>query len=175
MKATVNKMKNVILIGFMGSGKSTIGKILAQKLKFEWLDMDIEIEKGEQKPISQIFEEMGEGYFREIESEYLRKMTQQTNKVISTGGGIVLKEENRQLLKDVGTVIFLHADSSQIIENLKDDTKRPLLKGENPEEKIIRMLDEREANYLNTANIIIQTTGKSIDNVVEEIMSLLLV
>lgn len=166
-------MQNVILIGFMGSGKSTIGRILAQKLKFQWLDMDIEIEKGEQKTIQEIFDEKGEAYFRDLETDYLKQLTQQNNKVISTGGGIVLKEENIALLKEIGTVVFLHADSAQIIENLKDDTKRPLLKGDNVEEKIMRLLDERESNYLSAANIIIQTTGKSMDHVVEEIISLL--
>lgn len=168
-------MQNVILIGFMGSGKSTIGRILAQKLKYKWVDMDVEIEKGENKTISKIFEEKGETYFRDLETEYLKRLTKQTNNVISTGGGIVLKEENRDLLKEIGTVVFLHADSAQIIENLKDDSKRPLLKGDNPEEKIIQLLDERESTYLNSANIIIQTTGKSIEHVVEEIISLLLI
>jgi len=168
-------MQNVILIGFMGSGKSTIGRILAQKLKYKWVDMDVEIEKGENKTISKIFEEKGETYFRDLETEYLKRLTKQTNNVISTGGGIVLKEENRALLKKIGTVVFLHADSAQIIENLKDDSKRPLLKGDNPEEKIIQLLDERESTYLNSANIIIQTTGKSIEHVVEEIISLLLI
>ncbi|PKM96165.1 MAG: shikimate kinase [Firmicutes bacterium HGW-Firmicutes-1] len=166
-------MRNVILIGFMGSGKSTIGKILAQRLEVNWMDMDIEIEKGEGTSIQEIFELKGEEYFRQLETEYLKNLLNKESSIISTGGGIVLREENRILLKEIGTVVFLHTDSTQIIQNLKDDTKRPLLKGDNVEEKIVKLLDERESSYLNAANIIIQTTGKSIDNVVDEIISLL--
>ncbi|PKM50785.1 MAG: shikimate kinase [Firmicutes bacterium HGW-Firmicutes-7] len=166
-------MRNVILIGFMGSGKSTIGKILAQQLKLNWLDMDIEIEQSEGITIKEIFEQKGEEYFRQIETLHLKKQLNKDNNVISTGGGVVLSEENRSILKEIGTVVFLHANSEQIIENLKDDEQRPLLREDNVEDKIRKLLDQREANYLNAANIIIQTTGKSIENVVEEIISIL--
>lgn len=166
-------MQNVILIGFMGSGKSTIGKLLAQQLKLNWIDMDIEIEKAEGTTIKEIFEQKGEEYFRQLETDHLKKFINKENKVISTGGGVVLKEENRSLLKEIGTVIFLHADCEQIIENLKDDNKRPLLSEDNIEEKVIKLLDQREANYLSASNIIIQTTGKNIESVVDEIISLL--
>lgn len=166
-------MRNIILIGFMGSGKSTIGKILAQKLELQWMDMDIEIEKKANKTIKEIFNQDGEDYFRSLETEQLRSLKDKENNVLSTGGGVVLKEENRKILKEIGTVVFLHADSNQIIQNLKGSDNRPLLQGNNPEEKIIRLLDQRESTYLNAADIIIQTTGKSIDNIVEEIISLL--
>lgn len=166
-------MQNIILIGFMGSGKSTIGKILAEKLELNWMDMDIEIENQENKTIEEIFNDNGEDYFRHLETEQLKKLINKENNVLSTGGGVVLKEENRIILKEIGRVIFLHADCEQIINNLKESSDRPLLKGNNPEEKIVRLLDERESTYLNTADIIIQTTGKTVENIVDEIISLL--
>lgn len=164
-------MNNIVLIGFMGSGKTTVGKKLAEELEIEWLDIDTEIEKREGKPISEIFAEKGELYFREIETGYIRSLLSVQKTVISTGGGIVLKEENVALLKEIGMVIFLHADFSQIIERLKEDTTRPLLQGENREEKVMNLLEQRDPSYLSAADIIIQTTGKGVNNVVEEIIS----
>lgn len=166
-------MKNIILIGFMGSGKSSVGKKLAEKLGIDWLDMDTEISEKEGKSISEIFEEHNEDYFRDLETKYLYKIINIKNVVLSTGGGVVLKKENIDLLKNIGTVIFLHADSEQLMEQLKDSTDRPLLKGENVEDKIKSMLEQRDTIYVGAADIIIQTTGKTIENVVEEIISLL--
>lgn len=166
-------MNNVVLIGFMGSGKSTVGKKLAEELKIEWLDMDNEIEKREGKLVNEIFSEYGEAYFRELESKYINELLTVEKKVISTGGGVVLKVENIAILKKIGMVIFLHVDPSQIIERLEEDSTRPLLQGENIEEKVANLLEQRDPLYLSAADIIIQTTGKSVDLVVEEIISLL--
>lgn len=166
-------MNNVVLIGFMGSGKSTVGKKLAEELKIEWLDMDNEIEKREGKLVNEIFSEYGEAYFRELESKYINELLTVEKKVISTGGGVVLKVENIAILKKIGMVIFLHVDPSQIIERLEEDSTRPLLQGENIEEKVENLLEQRDPLYLSAADIIIQTTGKSVDLVVEEIISLL--
>ena len=101
-------MNNVILIGFMGSGKSSVGRVLANKLERKFIDMDDEIELGEEQTINEIFSEYGEDHFREVETSYLEKLLTKKNKVISTGGGVILKEENIAILKRIGTVVFLH-------------------------------------------------------------------
>lgn len=168
-----DRMNNIILIGFMGSGKSTIGKMLSEKLGLELIDMDNKIEEKEQKSINDIFRDEGETYFRFLETECLKDLLDVRNTIISTGGGIILKSKNVKMLHEIGKVIFLHADANQIIDNLKDDTTRPLLQTDNYEKKVKDLLEEREANYLNAADIIIQTSGKELDNIVDEIVSLL--
>ena len=119
----VNKMNNVILIGFMGSGKSSVGKALAKKLERKFIDMDDEIELGEEKSINDIFTEYGEDHFRELETNYLEKLLTKKNKVISTGGGVILKEENIAILKRIGTVVFLHTTYEALLKNLEGDKK----------------------------------------------------
>lgn len=166
-------MNNVVLIGFMGSGKSTVGKKLAETLEIEWLDMDTEIEEREGQLITEIFSEKGEAYFRALETQYIKELIQAEKKVISTGGGVVLNDENIEILKKIGMVIFLHADSEQIMEHLNEDNTRPLLQGENVKEKVKTLLEQRDPLYLSSADIIIQTTGKDVDHIIEEIMLLL--
>ncbi|MCT4598099.1 MAG: shikimate kinase [Vallitalea sp.] len=166
-------IENILLIGFMGSGKSTIGKQLSKYLNRNFIDMDEEIEKTENTSITSIFNEYGEEYFRKIETKYLESLLDKNEAIISTGGGIVLKDYNRQLLKKIGKVIFLHADVNHIVENVKDDTKRPLLQTENYVKTISELLESREDKYLSSADIIIQTSGKDVDSIVEEIISLL--
>jgi shikimate kinase len=166
-------MDNIVLIGFMGCGKSTVGKQLADSLKMGFIDMDDEIEKNEGETIQNIFQEKGESYFRDIETSYLSKMIIKKEMVIATGGGVIIRGENIDMLKKMGKVIFLHTDSSQLVNNLKEDSKRPLLNGGNTQDKISSLLDEREPKYLSASDIIIQTTGKDVESVVQEIISLL--
>ncbi len=166
-------MNNVILIGFMGSGKSSVGKVLADKLQRKFIDMDDEIELGENKTINDIFAEYGEEHFRELETSYLQKLFTKKNKVISTGGGVVLKEENIDILKKIGTVIYLHTPYEVLLKNLSGDTQRPLLQRDDAEEVIKNLLDKREPIYFNAASMIIQTKGKSVNDIADEIMKLL--
>lgn len=166
-------MKNIILIGFMGSGKSTVGKVLAREMSLEWVDIDHEIENKEKKNIQSIFDDFGEKHFRDLETKYLEQVLNHENRVVSTGGGVVLREENIKTMKRLGTVVFLNAESSQIIENVKNDDKRPLLKGEKLEERVNKLMGERAALYLEASDIIIQTNGKNIQSIVDEIISLL--
>lgn len=166
-------IENILLIGFMGSGKSTIGKQLSKYLNKNFIDMDEEIEKKENTSISNIFTNYGEEYFRKIETKYLESLLDKEDTIISTGGGIVLENYNRQLLKKIGKVIFLHADVNHIVDNVKDDTKRPLLKTKDYVKTISDLLESREDKYLSSADIIIQTSGKDVDSIVEEIISLL--
>lgn len=166
-------MNNVVLIGFMGSGKSTVGKKLAERLEIEWLDMDTDIEAREGQLITEIFSDKGEAHFRALETQYIKELIQVKKKVISTGGGVVLNEENVEILKKIGMVIFLHADSEQIMEHLNEDNTRPLIQGENVKDKVKTLLEQRDPLYLSSADIIIQTTGKEVDHIIEEIMLLL--
>lgn len=164
---------NIILIGFMGSGKTTIGRALSQALDKTFIDMDQEVQKQENRTITEIFQTDGETYFRNLETEFLKSLKEMNNSIISTGGGVIIKDENINILKDLGTVIFLHADVEQIINNVGHDKSRPLLQTDDYKETIRELLESREGKYLSAANIIIQTTGKSIVSIVNEIISLL--
>ena len=165
-------MDNIVLIGFMGSGKTTVGKILKRKLQLDLIDMDKRIEEKEGQKIKEIFAEKGESYFRELETSFLKELIGVKNSIISTGGGIVLKAENVNYLKEIGKVIYLYADAEQILINLKHDKNRPLLQVDNYEEKVRQMLEEREDYYLNAADIILQTNNKDLDSIAKEIMNL---
>lgn len=166
-------MDNIVLIGFMGSGKSTIAKVLSKKLNMKIADMDGDIEREEGRTISDIFSEDGESYFRSLEKSYLNRASEREHTILSTGGGVVVTDGNIDLLHKIGTVIFLQADVEHILNNVKGDTKRPLLQGGNVREKIIGMLEVRDPIYLSAANVIIQTSGKSVMTIVEEIISIL--
>ena len=166
-------MNNIVLIGFMGSGKTTVGKLLANELGAGFIDIDEKIVEQEGKTINEIFETQGEPAFRELETQYLEKLLTKKNKVISTGGGIILKEENVSLMKRIGTIIFLHSDEEQLIRHLEGDQNRPLLKADDYRARVKELLSQRESKYLNAADMIIQTTGNSIEKIVTEILTLL--
>lgn len=121
----------MILTGFMGSGKTTVGRRLAERLKKEFIDLDHYIVESEGRPIPSIFESEGEAGFREIEKESLKKIIKSTDAVISTGGGIITYEESRSLLKNNGhhTVYYLSAPFDALYDRIKDDENRPMLKG----------------------------------------------
>ena len=119
--------ENIILTGFMGSGKTTVGEILAEKLGMEFVDVDKVIEEKENKIISDIFAEYGQEYFREAETKYLKEICSKKGQIISTGGGAVLKSINVSVMKNSGKVIFLDVPADEIKHRLADDTTRPVL------------------------------------------------
>lgn len=165
----------IILIGFMGVGKTVIGKKIAKKLNIGLVDIDEEIEKREQKSIENIFEVYGEGYFRTLENNLLKELVNQDNIVISTGGGILKKEENYSILKNEENVVFLDANVDTIIKNLssnKDEiNRRPLLKTSiNLYKTIENLLYERYEKYISVSNFKIDTNDKNIDEVVSQIL-----
>jgi len=166
-------MENIVLVGFMGSGKTSVGRALADKLKLDFVDMDEVISREEGKSITMIFSESGEAYFRDLETGFLRNRLKDKHIILSTGGGVVLKEENRELLRKLGKVIFLNTPFEQILLNVKHDTTRPLLQKENAEQVILELMQTREPIYFESANIIIQTKGKSVKAIAEEIIQLL--
>lgn len=162
----------IILIGFMGVGKTTIGKIIAKKLKLNFVDMDNYIEKREGKSISKIFEEYGEQHFRELESESLKDLIKSDNIVISTGGGIVTTKENSEILKKEKIVIFLDGNTQTILNHLsKEIDKRPLLSNSNNvEDTISNLLNQRYEKYNSICDIKIDINEKNIEEVVSQIL-----
>lgn len=168
------KRDNIVLIGFMGSGKSTAGINLSYRLQCVLTDTDKVIEKKEGRSISEIFAAEGEEYFREKETELLKKLREErTRQIFSVGGGTPLRAENRKLLRELGTVVYLKVSPKTVCERLRGDTTRPLLQGENPMEKIRTLLDEREELYREAADIIVETDGKKPAQITEEIAALL--
>jgi shikimate kinase len=148
-------MKNIYLIGFMGTGKSTVGKILAEEFNLSFVDTDKMIEGMTGKKISEIFEDSSEEEFRRLETDVLREITEGKGRVVSTGGGIVVTRGNLELMKNSGLVFTLIADANTIHERLKkDDTCRPLLEVDEPLDEIKRLLFERAAFYINAHHII---------------------
>lgn len=161
---------SVILIGFMGSGKSTAGIGLSYKLQCTLTDTDKMIERQEGRSISEIFAAEGENYFRKKETELLRKLKEEkARRVFSVGGGTPLREENRRLLRGLGTVVYLKVSAETVYERLKDDRTRPLLQGDDPMGKIRKLLGEREELYRKAADIVIAADGKKTGQIVEEI------
>jgi shikimate kinase len=167
MKGAVRKTPmNVILIGFMGVGKSTIANGLAKSLGFDVLDTDKMIEESQSRSINEIFATEGEESFREMESLILGNLLGKTDRsVISTGGGIVIREENIKELKSIGIVFWLDAGVDSILDRVSGNRDRPLLKTENPREKIVNLLSEREPLYERCADERIQTDDLSIDEI----------
>ena len=163
-------MGNVILIGFMGSGKTTVGLRLSYRLRRPVIDTDKEIEREEKRSISDIFATDGEPYFRDKETAYLRRLVKSGgNQIISVGGGLPMREENRALLHELGQVFYLKASARTIYERLKHDTTRPLLQGEDPQSKIRMLLGERDAYYKDAADVIVDVDGKNFEQILLEI------
>ena len=164
------KKNNIVLIGFMGCGKSTVGKKLAGALGDEFSDTDAMIEEAYGKTISAMFAEDGEEYFRNAETELLRKLSAEAEGlVLATGGGMPMREENAALLREVGTVIFLEAKIETILERLQNDTGRPLADGEDREKRLRPLYEKRLPVYREAADYILDTEGKSFYGIIEEI------
>jgi len=144
---------NVYLIGPMGSGKTTIGQRLAIMLDLEFLDNDHELEEQTGASVNLIFDLEGEEGFRKRETAMLRKLTARKNVLIATGGGTILKSENRDLLKESGLVVYLQTSVSQQIRRLSRDKTRPLLQSSNREEKLARLAKERNPLYQELADV----------------------
>ena len=163
-------MKNISLIGMMGSGKTTIGKNLSRIfLDFKFIDTDEAIVQKQKMSINDIFVQKGEDYFRNLETSVLKEVLSSNNQIISTGGGIILKEENRDLLKQNSIVIYLQATSDILFERVKNNKDRPLLKVDDMKSKIECLLEKREALYRDCSHFIIDTNNKNIDEIISEI------
>jgi shikimate kinase len=162
-------MKNIILTGFMGTGKTAVGRRLSMLLNMELIDVDTEIQKSQQMTINEIFRQFGEPRFREIETEMIQKLSERKDVIISTGGGAVLKQENMDALRKQGVIICLMASPETILKRTSHNSNRPLLKVEDPFGKIKELLDFRRPFY-EKADIVIDTEGKTPLQIAEEII-----
>jgi len=165
MNSAAILLKNIVIIGFMGSGKSTVGRSLHQRLGYPLVDMDQVIEQRAGKSISEIFATDGEPAFRDIETALLRELGDPAapRRIISTGGGIVGRAENRTLLKSLGYVVWLHAPAAVILARTNKSHSRPLLHTGDPAARIKTLMAEREPLYRETAHLKLDTTGLRCD------------
>ena len=168
MKRSFQKPPNIVLIGFMGTGKSSVGKRLSAQLRMRYVDIDTVIERQSQRPITDIFDEDGEEAFRQLETEAVNKVSNYANYVISTGGGVVLRETNVSRLKENGVVFCLTATPEEIFKRVSHHTHRPLLQTPDAMNTIRTMLAERNPYYAK-ADYMINTTGKSFDEIISRI------
>ena len=169
------KCGNIILIGFMGTGKTSLGKAAARKLKIPFLDTDDLIVQREGMPISRIFAEKGEEYFRSLETQLITELQDlEGGHVIAVGGGLPLREENRPLLRKLGRVIYIRTSPAVLASRLESDTTRPVLQqGEGTiPEKVERILGEREPKYMDAADLVIENDGMSFYTVVKKLVSI---
>ena len=168
---------NIILIGFRGTGKTTIGKMLAQRLGKEFVDADEYLERKEGKTIKEVFAEGGEKLFREIETQIIAELCLSDNRVVATGGGAILREENVRALKKSGIIILLEADTDTIYKRIHRNTtteqRRPSLTNRNAYEEIEYLLEYRKPLYDRTADFVINTTSMSATDAANKIVTFL--
>lgn len=161
---------NLVLIGFMGSGKSTVAKCLRRIYGMEIVEMDREIERQEGMTISEMFAKKGEEYFRNLETQLLISLQSKKNVIISCGGGAPLRERNVREMKKNGKVILLTATPETVLERVKHSRRRPLLEGNMNVEYIEALQEKRRVKYVQAADFVIATDGKTIEQIGREIV-----
>ncbi len=162
-------MKNVYLVGFMGTGKTVAGRILARLLGRNFIDLDDLIELSESSTINDIFCDKGESAFRDLETTHLKKISNENNLIVACGGGIVIKQDNIDIMKSTGIIVCLTASPEIIFNRVKLNTARPLLNVDNPPDKIKKLLEIRKSFY-EKADFQIDTSGISEEEVANRIL-----
>lgn len=160
---------NIVLIGFMGSGKTTVGKQLAINLGYRFLDTDQYIEKTTNKKIRDIFASQGEDAFRAMECGTMKDVANMDHTVIATGGGLPISEQSRIYVKRAGLVIYLKANEETLWKRLEKDHTRPLLSGNNPKEKIHSILLERAPIYQQVSDYVVEVDNRNLGDIIKEI------
>lgn len=163
-------MTHVLLIGFMGSGKSTVGRLVARGLRLPFMDLDQRIIAAAGMSIPEIFESMGEDGFRAEETLALRALADESDAVVACGGGVVVRDENRTLLKSLGRVVYLRVSAGEAIARIGDTSSRPLLAGPGATIAATSLLAAREALYDAVADIAVQTEGHTPDEVAQKVL-----
>ena len=169
-------MSNIILIGFMGCGKSSIGRFMSEKYQYTLIDTDSYIEEQQKCTISEIFETKGEEYFRQLETQCLKELIDSsTDKmIIAVGGGLPMRKENRELLHELGKVVYLRAEIDTLEKRLKGDTTRPLIQGGELRTKIENLFNLRQDTYEELADLIVDTDHRSYQQITAKIRKELL-
>ena len=162
--------KNILLIGFMGAGKTTVSKELSKMTDMKEIDMDAYIVKKEGMDITEIFDKFGEEYFRKKETECLIEIMKENNCIVSCGGGVVVKDENVEYMKNGGKIVLLTATPETTLERVKNSTDRPILNGNMNVEFIAKLMEKRKERYLAVADIIVETDNKSVKDICNEIL-----
>lgn len=163
-------MNHIVLIGFMGAGKSTIGRRLSKNSGCLFVDTDEMIENEQQETISHIFETKGETYFRDLETQALKDLESRTERmIVAVGGGLPMRAENRELMKKLGTVIYLKAETDTLVRRLSGDTRRPKIQGGDLRKKIEDLMSEREEIYKEAATVEISTDKRGPGRIAREI------
>ncbi len=163
--------RNIVLFGFMGTGKTRVGQAVAERLGMTYVDLDDLIEAREATTISEIFATKGEPYFRRVEAEVAAEAANLEGRVIATGGGVVLNEANIHALERTGVGICLSATAEEILERVKHETHRPLLATEDPLSKIHELLAYR-APFYSKVDRRIDTTGQPVEAIVQKIVAI---
>jgi shikimate kinase len=162
--------ENIVLVGFMGSGKSTVGRMLARRLHFRFLDTDKLVEERERMTIPEIFAKHGEAHFRERETAVLESLRGVQQHILATGGGIVTVPENIALLRSLGLVVLLTAHPEEIYRRVSRNSDRPLLQVEDPRKRVLDMMAERQPLYESAAHFHVDSTRLRHEDVTEKIM-----
>lgn len=165
-------MDNIILIGFMGCGKTSVGEQLAKKINFTFCDTDLIIEKESKKSISNIFSTEGEEYFRKLETKTIENLQGNLSQsVLSVGGGLPIREGNGALLRQLGCVVYLETSKKTILSRLQGDTTRPLLAGNDADKRVEKLLRIRTPIYESTAHIKVVTDDRPFEDIIKEIIT----
>ena len=165
----INNINNIYLVGLMGSGKTTVGKLTAKKLVKSFIDSDHLIEERSGVRVPLIFEYEGEEGFRKRETKVLEELIAMKNIILATGGGIILEKSNQKLLVENGLVIYLKADYDLLASRLRSDLTRPLLQGVNIKDRLKNLFMERDPIYKSIADCVIETKNKRATDIVKEI------
>jgi len=172
MISRASRGSNIILGGFMGTGKTSVGKRLAERLAYEFVDLDDLIQADAGLPIDQIFATRGEGAFRAMEREMVTRMSARQRCVIATGGGAIVEPRNLEALQDIGVVIALTATPEVILSRVGRGEDRPMLRGQDTQQRIVQLLADRTPAYAK-ADVLVDTSARSVEEVVEHILALL--
>ena len=164
------RKNHIFLIGFMGSGKSTVAKYLSSVYQMKQIEMDAQIEKDEGRSISSIFEKEGEEYFRTLETELLKNLDSEKTFVVSCGGGVAVKEENVREMKAKGRIVFLTVQPETVYKRVKNSHNRPLLEGNMNISYIKELMEKRREFYEKAADFQVKTDGRTAEEIGEEIM-----
>lgn len=161
--------KNIYIVGLMGSGKTSIGKLLAKRTNRNFIDTDQEIIKNEKASITDIFNKFGEAYFRKLEAAEIRNSQNLESHIIATGGGVILNNDNINIMQEFGIIVFLDINIKNQLARVTNKKNRPLLNEDNIEKNLIKLRNERYAIYKKISDYIIDTSNKKRNDIIMKI------